>query len=86
MKKECLVFGREIFTEKEFWETISPSKIYNPDEKRIKRKYVYSLSGAIYEGDWLGGFRDGYGKMIWKDGTEYEGYWRDNRASGWGKI
>ena len=29
--------------------------------------------GGVYSGEWLGGFRDGRGLMVWKDGSKYEG-------------
>ena len=30
-------------------------------------------SGAVYEGEWLNGVRDGQGKQEWLDGSRYEG-------------
>jgi len=32
-------------------------------------------SGAIYEGEWLNGVRDGHGKQEWLDGSRYDGQW-----------
>ena len=32
-------------------------------------------SGAVYEGEWLNGQRDGHGKQEWLDGSRYEGQW-----------
>jgi len=43
-------------------------------------------SGATYEGEWLGGMRDGKGKQSWPDGTSYVGEWRRGRAGGRGEI
>jgi hypothetical protein len=48
----------------------------------------------VYEGEWFGNLRDGYGKMIWAgndlklflDGARYEGEWSENRAHGKGKF
>ena len=34
----------------------------------------------------MGGFRHGYGRMTWKDGTFYEGYWQLGCADGIGEI
>lgn len=56
---------------------------------RTNRTYHYKhekLKGSIYEGEWLGGFRDGQGKMTWSDGAYYEGNWKDNHAHGKGKF
>jgi hypothetical protein len=62
-------------------ETISKA-IYNPNAKREERKLYTFKTGATYLGQWIGGFRDGYGKQVWPDGACYEGYWKDNRAHG----
>ncbi len=73
------------FTDGEFWETLRGStKKYRFDEKRLIRQYTYSCSGATYDGEWKGGFRDGKGTMRWSDGASYEGQWSDNHASGTG--
>jgi hypothetical protein len=66
------------FTADESRETISKSK-FNPDQPREKRSKHYYKSGATYEGQWKGGFRDGIGVQNWPDGASYEGEWRYNR-------
>ena len=49
------------FTAIELKETIS-NQPYNPNAKREQRPtYTYSTR-AQYTGEWIGGFRDGYGK------------------------
>jgi hypothetical protein len=40
--------------------------------------------GGIYSGEMRGGFRDGLGKMKWKDGASYEGCWSFGRPAGQG--
>lgn len=41
---------------------------------RRERKKPYRFpSGAVYEGEWVGNMRDGYGKQTWPDGARYEG-------------
>ena len=73
------------FTAIELKETIS-NQPYNPNAKREQRPtYTYSTR-AQYTGEWIGGFRDGYGKQVWSDGACYEGNWKDNRAHGFGKF
>jgi len=42
-------------------------------ETREKRPAYTFQTGAIYEGEWLGGNRDGFGIQVWPDGTKYEG-------------
>ena len=71
------------FTREEIFETLSNSNHINYlhhllerklrlKAQRIDKKYQYN-DGSIYKGQWLGGFRDGKGRMEWKDGATYEG-------------
>lgn len=54
--------------------------------KRVKiDKFAYP-SGAVYKGEWLGGFRDGYGIMEWPDGANYQGSWSYGYPFGFGKF
>ena len=57
------------------------SQIYEMLETHV---YVYKTSGATYDGQWLGGFRHGRGKMQFRDGATYEGTWYLGRAHGYG--
>ena len=43
-------------------------------------------TGSIYDGEWKGGFRDGFGSQTWPDGAKYLGEWKDNKAYGQGKF
>jgi hypothetical protein len=56
------------------------------DTPRDKHDYTYRSSGAKYSGEWVGGFRDGIGKMVWKDGAIYVGEWKYGHAWGEGKF
>ena len=49
------------FTIEESKETVSGTSKYNPDAKREKRPLYTYKTGATYDGEWIGGFRDGYG-------------------------
>ena len=40
---------------------------------RELRQPMHLDSGAVYEGEWLNGVRDGQGKQEWLDGSRYEG-------------
>lgn len=53
-------------------ETIKAGKKYNPAQERTNKKHTYK-SGAVYNGEWKGGFRDGQGIQKWIDGAMYEG-------------
>ena len=48
--------------------------------------HTYRTSGAVYDGQWLGGFRHGRGIMRFRDGATYEGTWYLGRAHGYGKF
>ena len=44
------------------------------DSARKERRPPYTFkSGAIYEGEWKGSIRDGWGVQTWPDGAKYEG-------------
>lgn len=49
------------------------------------RRHTFQ-SGAVYNGQWLGNERDGFGIMTWSDGTVYAGHWKNNSASGKGRF
>ena len=40
--------------------------------------------GSVYTGDFVGQNMHGYGEMIYKDGSEYQGTWKDNKRDGQG--
>ena len=40
---------------------------------REKRSPYTFKSGAIYDGEWRGNVRDGFGIQTWPDGAKYEG-------------
>jgi hypothetical protein len=53
---------------------------------REKRQPFRYRSGAVYVGQWLGGFRDGWGVMIWANEAKYEGFWSYSRPYGEGRF
>jgi len=55
---------------------------------RETRPPVECSNGTIYEGQWniLNGTKDGRGIQVWPDNSKYEGYWRDNKANGQGRL
>jgi len=55
----------------DLFETLSEKKLETQVETR---QYEY-LSGLVYQGEWLGGFRHGYGIAKWPDNSKYEGTW-----------
>ena len=79
------IASSKYFTYEESKETVS-KKIYNPEQKREKRPPYQFKTGAVYVGEWKGGFRDGQGEQTWPDGAKYLGEWRENRAHGKGRF
>ena len=53
--------------------------------RRCFRDYIlydnYHLLGAKYIGEHVMDARTGYGKIIYKDGAEFEGYWKDGQLT-----
>ena len=41
-------------------------------------------NGAVYNGQWQGRMRHGFGEQSWPDGARYEGEWLENKAHGRG--
>jgi hypothetical protein len=70
------------FSRAEALETLSHSP---PQLARIRKVYTYSR-GGVYDGFWLGGFRDGWGTMTWPDGGVYRGFWSYGYPCGEGKF
>ena len=68
------------FTMDESKETVSKRR-YNPQAKREERPTYTFKTGATYTGQWIGGFRDGYGVQVWPDGARYEGKFAGSRKS-----
>lgn len=49
------------FTLDESRETVSKNRAYDPNAVREKRPTYTFKTGATYDGEWIGGFRDGKG-------------------------
>jgi len=43
-------------------------------------------NGTKYVGEFDRGMRNGRGKQVWDDYSLYEGYWKDNKANGRGRL
>ena len=58
------------------------------DRKDLVNRGPYELDNkAVYHGEWTReGLREGKGVQIWKDGSKYEGYWKDDQANGVGRL
>jgi TPR repeat protein len=45
---------------------------------------MHSVNGSVYEGEWRGSERSGYGKLTTEAGVIYEGTWQDGHRKGFG--
>ena len=46
-------------------------------------KYLKCIENAEYEGEWKCNYRHGKGRMVWADGSKFEGEWHmDKRVKG----
>ncbi|CAD8093982.1 unnamed protein product [Paramecium sonneborni] len=50
--------------------------------EKIKLPMILLKDGATYEGEWIDGKREGYGKQQWPDGSVYEGEWKNDKSCG----
>lgn len=42
---------------------------------------------SVYIGQWTSdGLREGRGVQMWKDGSKYDGTWKDDMANGYGRL
>ena len=57
-----------------------------PQEYRSKKQAIKLELGIVYEGEWLGELKHGFGVQKWPDGATYEGQWAEGKASGEGKF
>jgi MORN repeat len=81
--KKLVRTNHNYFTVEEIRYSLSCSK------KAISRHKVEKFSypsGAVYKGEWLGGFRDGNGVMDWPDGASYQGAWSYGYPYGYGTF
>ena len=70
---------------------LGPFKYDKPDSARggaLQDKGPFELdNGAIYHGQWSKeGKREGKGTQIWKDGSKYCGYWKNDQANSKGRL
>ena len=55
------------------------------DQLREKRPPKTFEDGSVYDGEWIGENKDGYGIQTWPSGAKYEGEWKNNKIHGKGK-
>ncbi|CDW81630.1 UNKNOWN [Stylonychia lemnae] len=95
--KQSITLNTRYFTLSEAQETITKCNFNNKVyiilaklqiiQKRVRKvPYVYKSTGSVYDGEWLGNFRDGFGIMTWIDGAQYIGNWSYNKACGKGQF
>ena len=58
---------------------------WDKDKRNGQGTCVYS-DGSCYIGGFLNDLREGFAKMTWEEGWEYEGYWKEGRLHGKGTF
>ena len=63
-------------------------KVETPRRSDLITRGPYELDNeAVYAGQWTpDGLREGKGVQCWKDGSKYEGYWKNDQAHGFGRL
>ena len=69
----------KLFKREEYTETLGKGQ---HSDQLVAVTYHYKSSGAVYTGYMLKGLRESSGIMNWKDGSRYEGHWKDGLAHG----
>lgn len=73
-----------LMSKEEIAETLGSGRITS--FKPVLKPEFVSRTGSIYKGEWIGGFRHGYGIMMWPNHCRYEGYWSYGVPYGEGKF
>ena len=81
--KTTAQFPHPYWSTSELRETLSTATLAT--KQKSLPKFTYSHGGQ-YKGDWLGGFRHGYGVMKWPDDSSYEGMWDYGLPKGMGTF
>jgi hypothetical protein len=76
--------GSKYFKAIEAQETLDRKATY--EEGVFQHRELKYSTGAVYNGEWMGGLRHGLGEMEWADGASYVGAWKHGQASGEGKF
>jgi hypothetical protein len=74
------------FKRLELMETIDQNVKYDSDLPLQYKQIEYKSTGAVYQGQVRGGFREGKGSMMWADGAKYDGEWSFGFAQGQGTF
>ena len=85
IRKLCLLKPKK----REYFQHSYTDSKYHDSAKNYKREARDAFNfknGAVYTGEWLGEFRDGYGVQVWPDGAQYKGNWYNNKADGFGRF
>ena len=69
-----------------FRKLLSENNFVENSENISKHASIQIKNGVIYDGEWKGKSREGFGILNWPDGAKYEGEWKDNQAHGKGKF
>jgi hypothetical protein len=62
--------------------TNQPTQPTNQPPTHLLATSSVKFAGDVYDGTWLYDLRSGRGKFTMKNGTEYDGDWEEDKATG----
>ena len=81
--RDSVKFPHPYFSAAELRETLSRRRAQTRSKVQPKYRYAH---GGTYKGEWLGGFRHGYGVLEFPSSSVYEGEWHYGLPLGYGKF
>jgi hypothetical protein len=66
----------------------SKVKVHSKQVEMLEFSSIYRMDdGSVYKGDYSKKYkRHGFGRLTWKDGSQYEGEWKRDKAVGFGIL
>ena len=65
------------------WNSNESANTFLPLSSKLKGLFKWP-DGAVYDGEFVNGQREGHGKYTFSDGGQYNGSWKDGRYDGFG--
>lgn len=53
---------------------------------RVLKPMQKDEEDGLYEGEWIGQNKDGRGVYKWANGSRYDGFWKNNKNHGFGRL
>lgn len=66
---------------RETYQKLGPFEMFDLSECEIPEPRQLE-GGILYQGQWVDGEKEGFGRQVWPDGSIYEGMWQKGMAHG----